>query len=326
MANYVFPQSKPIGVNSSTSREAIRDSAAFPTKVIDYLKLDIFNHEDNTAEDTIFLYLPETLSEAYTAKWEGIELGAAGAAAMNAARGIVDEKGIGEGFSEQLKKFAESAKPGLGFKAAAGAIEGVVGLTGAAGGGGGIDSNTLAQMTTGKVFNPYEEAVYKGGSFRPHDFTFHMVPKNSADVIRIYEIIHKLRLAMLPGKDKNMWLTLPNFFRCQIVRYTDAGGGKEDISNPETGGAQGVLSALMQFPTKMVLKGMSVTPEKNLTLQSRLPGKDLADFGPVSYTMSLKFMETAYLTKETFTQPQDRSGGFFNFESADIPEFDFENP
>ena len=113
------------------------DSAAFPTKVIDYLKLDIFNHEDNTAEDTIFLYLPETLSEAYTAKWEGVELGAAGAAAMNAARGIVDEKGIGEGFSEQLKKFAESAKPGLGFKAAAGAIEGVVGLTGAAGGGGG---------------------------------------------------------------------------------------------------------------------------------------------------------------------------------------------
>ena len=181
-------------------------------------------------------------------------------------------------------------------------------------------------MTTGKVFNPYEEAVYKGGAFRPHDFTFHMVPKNSADVVRIYEIIHILRLAMLPGKDQNMWLTLPNFFRCQIVRYTDAGGGKEEISNPETGGAQGVLSALMQFPTKMVLKGMSVTPEKNLTLQSRLPGKDLADFGPVSYTMALKFMETAYLTKETFTQPQDRTGGFFNFESADVPEFDFENP
>ena len=51
-----------------------------------------------------------------------IGAGAAGAAAMNAARGIVDEKGIGEGFSEQLKKFAESAKPGLGFKAAAVAI------------------------------------------------------------------------------------------------------------------------------------------------------------------------------------------------------------
>lgn len=323
MANFVFPQSKPLGVNSTTSRESIRDAAAFPTKVIDYLKLDIFNHEDNTAEDTIFLYLPETLSEQYVSRWEGVELGAAGAAAMNAARGIVGEGGIGEGFSEQLKKFAQSAKPGLGFKAGAAAIQGVVGLTGAAGGSG-IDSNTLAQMTTGKVFNPYEEAVYKGGSFRGHQFDFHMVPKNSADVVRIYEIIHKLRLAMLPGKDANMWLTLPNFFRAQIVRYTDKGGGNETISNPETGGAQGVLSALLQYPTKMVLENMTVTPEKNLTLQSRLPGKDLADFGPVSYSVSLKFKETAYLTKETYTQPQDRGGGFFNFESADLAdEFDF---
>ena len=61
----VFPKAKPIGVNSSSSREAIRDSAAFPTKVIDYLKFDIFDQKSNTikSEGPIYLYLPTSLQE-----------------------------------------------------------------------------------------------------------------------------------------------------------------------------------------------------------------------------------------------------------------------
>ena len=85
----VFPKAKPIGVNSSSSQEAIRGSAAFPTKVIDYLKFDIFDQKTNTLVDgtsSIYLYLPTTLEEKHTQNWEAVSLGPAGNAALEAAK------------------------------------------------------------------------------------------------------------------------------------------------------------------------------------------------------------------------------------------------
>ena len=91
----VFPKSKPIGVNSANSREAIRGEAAFPTRVIDYLKLDIYSHEQNTIQDTIFLYLPKQLSEDYQVQYQKVTLGPAGAQAIGMAGAAIDAGGIG---------------------------------------------------------------------------------------------------------------------------------------------------------------------------------------------------------------------------------------
>ena len=100
MANLVFPKAKPIGVNSASSREAIRDSAAFPTKVIDYLKFDIFDQKTNTlvppskGGGSIYLYLPTSLQETHSQNWDTVNLGPAGNAALNAAK----EAGLGQIF------------------------------------------------------------------------------------------------------------------------------------------------------------------------------------------------------------------------------------
>ena len=53
----VFPQAKPIGVNSTSSQDAIRSEAAFPTQVIDYLKFDIFDQKTDTNKDLSLIHI-----------------------------------------------------------------------------------------------------------------------------------------------------------------------------------------------------------------------------------------------------------------------------
>ena len=310
----VFPTSKPLGANNRNSREAIKDDAAFPTRVIDYLKIDIYGHEHDEIIDTVYLYLPNKLSEKYTAAYKNVQLGPMGAAAVGAAQKIVDSGGDfkSKSFKTELKNFADAGKPSLAFGAGAKAISAAVGVTGQ--GMQGMDANSLSALTQGKIFNPYEEAIFSGTDFRNHSFSFKMQPKSAQDVQTIYQIIHTFRTAMLPGKDGNNWLTLPEYFRIAVVRYTD-NGKDETITNPGYGMGGGMLNALMQFPTKMVLKGVDVdlSPDGNYSsLQSWTPGNEMTDFGPASYNMTLAFQETQFLTKESFDSVTSRNSGYFN--------------
>ena len=298
----VYPRSKPLGVNSRMSQEAISDDASFPTKVIDYLKFDIFDHKTGAGIDngTIYLYLPQALSEGYGVTYNTVRLGAVGAAGINAARNFGPE-GPGEGFGEQMKAAAQAGKSGIVFKAGSSLINTAIGMSGM--GDGNLTANDLAALSTGQVFNPYEEAVFKGqDKFRDHKFTFKLVPKNASDVREIYEIINVLRNAMLPGKGPEHWLSIPEFFRISIVRHVDS-GVSETVSNPGTGSKMGVLNKLMQFPTKLVLTNMSLnfSPEGGYSsLQTQNPGGDDLDYGPAAYQMDLSFQETAFITKESF--------------------------
>ena len=91
----VFPRVKPLG-SSGSSRRSVRDIAQYPTEVIDYLKLSIYEHQTGRGQKAdygsgegyqqiLYLYLPPGLNEKYTAKYEGKNLGAVGAAVIDAA-------------------------------------------------------------------------------------------------------------------------------------------------------------------------------------------------------------------------------------------------
>tara|TARA_B100001094_G_C18147983_1_gene781978 strand:- start:881 stop:1924 length:1044 start_codon:yes stop_codon:yes gene_type:complete len=308
----VFPKAKPIGVNSSSSREAIRDSAAFPTKVIDYLKFDIFDQKDNTLMDTIYLYLPTSLNEVQAQNWDAINLGPAGKSALGAAQ----DAGLGSGgtvdfASDKVAQgISEAAKLGAGqlaYTAAAGVINQALSATGQSGN---LDTNALTSLVGKKIFNPYAEAVYKGqAGFRSHSWNWQLIPKSADDASTIYQIVEKLRRYSLPGKGKGDWLTIPEYFRAQVVRYIDKGGGDESIENPGTGGRGGILSAIMQFPSKLVLKGMTVDMPNYTSLSSSLESSKYIDFGALQYNLKLDFSETSFLTKETYGSPVTAQGG-----------------
>lgn len=298
MTLLIYPRSKPYGANSTNSRSAISESAAYPTEVIDYLKFNILDPIDDTIEHTLYLYLPSKLSETYTAKYNGVELGAVGNAAVNAAKGAIDAGGIGDSFAADVKQFASAAKPALGYSMGAGIINQVVQKTG---GSGSLSRDNLSALTQKKVFNPYEETIFQGTTFRDHTFSFKMAPKDATDVQTIVKIINTFRQSMLPGKDGENWLTLPYSFQMEIMRY-ESKGGDEILTAP--GDKKGVLATLMRFPNKMVMTNMSVdlSPDGNYSsLQTRIPGADqTVDYGPVSYNMTLSFQETKYLTREDY--------------------------
>lgn len=298
----VFPRSKPLGANHSRAQDAISEDSTFPTKVVDYLKFEIFDSKKKQLIDdgTIYLYLPAGMKETYGVKYNGVELGFAGNAAVTEAGKIIESGGeIDEGFGERMKQAASSGKSALLYGAASKVISGSVGLSGV-GNASNLGANDVSALLDQKIFNPYEKAIFAGVSgFRSHNFNFNLVPKSSQDVSDIYRIVDTLRMSMLPGvSSQNKWLTIPEYFKISIVRYTD-NGNSETIQNPRNGARGGMLNLLMQFPTDLVLKNMSVD-FANDTLQTTNETQDLVDFGPSAYRLSLAFQETSYLTKESF--------------------------
>ena len=298
----VFPRVKPLG-SSGSSRRSVRDVAQYPTEVIDYLKLSIYEHEQGRGQNSskgsgtnkgqLYLYLPPGLNEKYTAKYEGKNLGAVGAAVIDAAG---DALGSGQEIGNSIARAADAAKPALGFKVGATAINTLVGEVSPYGFN--VDSNDLAQLTQGQVFNPYEEMLFKGVQFINHSFKFTMVPKSASDVEVIYKIINTLRQSMHPDKSSdNNWLSIPDKFTAEIVRYTSKG---DDEELGEGTAAGGYMNSLLRFPNTMVLQDMSIDFGDSTAIRSQIPGSEDADFGFAVYNMTLSFQEIKYRTREDF--------------------------
>ena len=310
----VFPSAKPLGVNSASSRETITDGAAFPTEVIDYLKFDVFDHKTERLLDTIYLYLPKSLSESHSQGWGKVELGRIGKEVLGIAGEVVDGQSgeiNTEAVADKIKGTAEGAMSALGYKAATKVINAAISV---AGGDAQLDRNQVSSIVNKTIFNPYAEATYEGqGNFRGHSWTWELVPKSTNDAMTIYDIIRKFRGYALPGKSGENWLTIPEYFRLTTVRYVDKGGGNETITNPQQGGEQGILSQVMQFPTKMVCTGVDVSMPDFTSLRSAMTDSRYFDFGALKYSLKLNFKETEFLTKETYGftdhMPQGTSDG-----------------
>tara|TARA_B100000287_G_scaffold398404_1_gene415759 strand:+ start:361 stop:1383 length:1023 start_codon:yes stop_codon:yes gene_type:complete len=301
MAVTVFPRAKPLGVNSASSRETITDGAAFPTEVIDYLKFEVFDQKSDQLRDTIYLYLPKSLSEKHSQGWGQVNLGPAGAAAIDIAAEAANAKGgiDTDTVASSIEDAAKAAMPQIGYKAASKVINAAISATG---GSGSVTREQLTSIIGKKIFNPYAEATYEGqGSFRDHSWNWEMAPKSTADAKTIYNIIKKFRGYSLPGKSGNNWLTIPEYFRLSTVRYIDKGGGNEEISDPSKSADKGgILSQVLQFPTKMVCTNVTVGMPDYTSLRSSYAGTRFMDFGAVKYNISLTFKETEFLTKETY--------------------------
>lgn len=318
----VFPRSKPYGASRSESRGDVSHHDAYPTEVVDYLKLDIFDSQSGnpynniggeataTVGSSIYLYLPPKLSEQISANYTNHKLGQVGNSALNIAA-----KGMGDSFKDDIAAGAQAGKAQLGFKMGSQAINAIVGATGAQSS---LSANSLSAITQKRVFNPYEETTFEGMNYRKHNFNFKLVPKSASDVEMISTIIKTLRVAMLPGSSKKMWLTIPDYFKISIIRYTDD-GTTEKIRTPDRHG--GVLQDLYKFPTKLVLTDMGIdySPDGNYASLKSFFGQSNNysdyDFGPVSYNLSLTFSETALLVKNFYDpEYQYSEDGEFNWE------------
>ena len=138
-----------------TSRDGIDVQDAEETRVVDYLKIQVYDSSSNAGNPyiygkrilvvyapnggsrgepirfTIYLYLPNNLSESYNTIYNETTLGPAGVGALKA----LSEQGAGQGgdLVQNIQQFAASTKPQFGLNAIAsglGAVNSSLGLEG----------------------------------------------------------------------------------------------------------------------------------------------------------------------------------------------------
>ena len=278
---------------------------------------------EGSLKNTIYLYLPPRLQEQYSTNYQRTTVGAAGVQALDAA-GTAAAGGDVDVVSA-IQTTAKAAKPQFvmdKISAALGTINSALGASGS-----NLDANSVGALVKKKVFNPYQETTFRGTNYRTHNFSFQCQPRNKQESDELYKILNVLRRGMLPemqdadkadfttqdgenqenlteealsGAAAGRWLGIPDYFRLDIIRI--AGTPSEDGSLELSGGSPKGLKRIMQFPTKVVLKNMNINLSPDGPYNSLKDAFDTnMDYGPASFTMSLGFDETAFLTRNSLT-------------------------
>ena len=352
----VYPRSIP----GSSLNVSAQDS--FETSFVDYLQIKIYNSKSgnpysyigNSNSDgsknygagktlggggenegalieTIYLYLPQQLKEQYTTNYQRTTLGAGGVGALDA---VATAAAGGEtDLVETLKTTAGAAKPQFvmdKIAAAVGTINSALGASGT-----NLDANSIGALVKKQIFNPYQETTFRGTNYRSHSFTFECQPRSSKESNELYNILNKLRRAMLPsmqdgntsdfttqeeaneetaaeggnaiinnlvsGNAPGRWLQIPDYFRLDIIRVEGTPNADGEVEL--TGSSPRGLKRIMQFPTKLVLKDLNINLSPNGPYNSLKDAFDSSvDYGPASFKMTLTFDETAFLTRDSLTQ------------------------
>tara|TARA_B100001996_G_scaffold126730_2_gene96096 strand:+ start:5287 stop:6351 length:1065 start_codon:yes stop_codon:yes gene_type:complete len=140
--------------------------------------------------DRVYIAIPPQIATQYSPAYRRADIGVGGVGAM----GMMKSMDFGD-MSEKLQDAAKSALPEFSTSAVLSMINGFnqfVGLQGQ------LDINTVRQLQSGQVFNPYSEQMFQGMSFRTHNFAFKFFAKNLADSNEIWNIINYIKIGSLP--------------------------------------------------------------------------------------------------------------------------------
>lgn len=140
--------------------------------------------------DRCYIAIPPQIATQYSPAYRRADVGVGGIAAL----GMMKSADFGE-MSEKLQDAAKSALPEFSTSAVLSMINGFnqfVGLQGQ------LDLNTVRQLQSGQIFNPYSEQMFQGMSFRTHNFAFKFYAKNLSESNEIWNIINYIKIGSLP--------------------------------------------------------------------------------------------------------------------------------
>ena len=188
-----------------------------------YYGLNLPNNKVNTKPDPskVYIAMPQNIQTAYQPTYRTVDLGVTG---MAMARGMVDMSS--ENLAQTLQDAAKAALPEFTTGALAQLAQGAAQLGGLAGN---VDSNTLLQLTKGKIFNPYTEQMFSNMQFRTHNFTFKMFARSERESQEINNIIKYLKQGSLPiyereeGGAAARFFEVPDKFDIKFVRLSPDG-------------------------------------------------------------------------------------------------------
>ena len=254
MAIFRYPLQAPVDNGSASTEdgatEAIdyvcfqRTSVAYDDKNFRGYSLPGSNSaKRNLDKDRVYLSMPKGLQTQYAPSYRQIELGAAGAAAIQA---VGSGSQSTQAMAELLSDTAGAVLPEFASGAFAGAINSAAQMGGLAGG---IDANSLQALTRGRVFNPFKENVFTGINFREHNFNFKMVARSPQEAKEIQNILKYFKEGSVPNigssddnttdggtkiesltrsLSSNRFFTVPDSFNIKFIRLKP--DGKSDPS------------------------------------------------------------------------------------------------
>lgn len=187
------------------------DDVESPTEFIDYLSLRRYqiDYSDKAtsyygqnlpgnsvkksygSDTRVYLALPNSIETSYQPQYSQVDLGVGGIAAA----GLVGTSGGLDSIVNTVTDFAGSAGNEFVSSAIAGAANNVSQMLGLAGN---LDANSLQSLTTGKVFNPFQEQIFKNMQFRTHSFNFKLFARSAQEAAEIYDIIQWIKIGAVP--------------------------------------------------------------------------------------------------------------------------------
>ena len=258
--------------------------------------------------DRVYLAMPKGLQTSYTPSYRQIELGAAGAAAIQA---VGSGSQSTESMAQLLGDTAGAVLPEFASGAFAGAINSAAQMGGLAGG---IDANSLQALTRGRVFNPFKENVFSGINFRTHTFSFKLAARSAQEAKEMQSILNYFKEGSVPnigssddttdgGKriesltrslSGNRFFTVPDSFNIKFIRLkpdgsTDAEGDKD----------------FMHFkihPSVCTNIQVNYTPDGQYTSFKSLDGDASKSIQVPAINLALTFTETKLITTVDINQ------------------------
>jgi len=254
---------------------------------------------DNVTPNGTVVYLacPNGIAAQYAASYDKVAFGTVG---MAAGEALAAGKTFGKSeATATLQALGGAAMPEMVMSAVTDVTRGLGNIMGSEFSGG---KNDLLAVSQGKIFNPYEEILFKGTGFRTFSFSFKLVARNDGEATTIGEIVKYLKEGMLPhmgGDDstvnaggspaKGRYIYVPDKFELKFMRLVPDGAELQEIPH-------------IKF-MQCVMESMDVqyTPDGAYTaLKSADSTANKLKVPAIS--LNMQFKETAYITKELASQ------------------------
>ena len=311
----------PLGVPVPGSFDDYNEDG--PTGAVDYLRIRRFRDKKGSngkskgffynraggykggrkqSSEIVFLACPPEIRTSYVSSYDKVQFGAIGEAIgsmLAEGSSLTADNAAGT-----LETLAGNMVPETTLNAITKAGAAAGNITGTTMG---AKPNDLLAVSQGKIFNPYEEIIFKGMNFRSHSFNFKMVARSEAESEMIGQIIRYLKAGSLSsfnpqdeggggGSDMlgetditGRYLHVPDKFELSFRRLLANGNELSEI--PHYKFAPCVLESI----------SVAYTPDGQYTAFKNADGSVNKLHVP-AVAISLKFKELQYITKEMALQ------------------------
>lgn len=177
------------------------------------------NRQQKKIENTIYLPIPQQLSDTTSLSWGDAGLNPIEAFGV-AATGATIDRGL-EGAIESFLTLKNSGLTALQDPQVQKAITAALSGTAVGALGGNVSGTQLVSRATGQVFNPNLELLFEGVNIRSFPFSFELFPRDRKEAEEVKKIIRTLKIAAAArksGGSGQIFISAPRVFHLTYMK------------------------------------------------------------------------------------------------------------